>query len=129
MIESAQLEVVRATADGLCQHAEAGLLYPLYIREINQEIAHALADQPGHGGGALAVDLAAQAEHEMAVLDRRKHLQHAPSVRKWPGPAQGAVRQSAHFSAPDDRAHREGAHVEAEDGEFRAIARVSGAGG
>src|SRR5947208_533061 len=76
MIESAQLEVVRATADGLCQHAEAGLLYPLYIREINQEIAHALADQPGHGGGALAVDLAAQAEHEMAVLDRRKHLQH-----------------------------------------------------
>src|SRR5205807_8786682 len=78
--KAADDELVRAATDGLCQDGKSRLLDPLDVAEVEGEVAHALADQTRNRGGAFAVQLAAEAEDDAAVFDRRNHLQHAVSL-------------------------------------------------
>src|SRR5882724_422961 len=69
LFEASDDQLVRAASDRLGQDGEAGFLDAPHVGEIDGEVAHALADEACHGRGAFSVQLSAEAEDHLTVLD------------------------------------------------------------
>jgi len=69
LFEPSDNQLVRAAPDRLRHDCEAGFLDAPHISEVEGEVAHALANQPCHGRGAFSVQLSAEAEDHLTILD------------------------------------------------------------